>query len=110
METTELTPILKPVRRFDPNELGMHLKAHHPGCPKRVRKKLISNIIERPWVGISLGGAVGITIENYLRHNISGYDNLLRLGIDRKYARKLIRPQIDAILALWRNPPTPNLP
>ena len=98
----ETQVILRPVRRFSASDLGQHIRQHHPNCPKTVRKALIRRIVAKPWVNANMGTAVGITIENYLRHEVSGYDNLLRLGIERDQARTLIRPQIDLILAIWK--------
>ena len=94
---------------FTVSGLDLHIKTHHPGCPRKAREALIAKIIVRDWRNLTMGNAVGITMENYLRHEISGYDNLLRLGVGRDEARRLIRPQVNAILQLWRNPSAPEL-
>jgi hypothetical protein len=39
-----------------------------------------------------------------VRHQDTGYDELLMAGVAREEARAWVRPDIDRILAAWQDP------
>nr|WP_276522901.1 DUF2293 domain-containing protein [Rhizobium laguerreae] len=46
--------------------------------------------------------AVGITMQNVLRHTMTDYDQLLLVGLDRAEARRRVQPKISALIATWK--------
>jgi len=41
-------------------------------------------------------------MQTYLRHEMTDYDTLLLLGIDRSEARSRVQPKINAMLRSWK--------
>ncbi|MCM2400165.1 DUF2293 domain-containing protein [Rhizobium sp. S153] len=82
-----------------------HIRHHHPGCPDFAVAYFSEEITRRDWRDASLGQAVGITMHNFLRHEMTEYETLLLHGMDRKEARLRVQPRIDAMLRLWRKKP-----
>jgi hypothetical protein len=64
----------------------------------------VERVCKRGWTkGTTIGAAVGMTLENYVRHNFTDYDLLLsRYRLDREEARLIVRREIDDVLELWR--------
>ena len=60
-----------------------HLRRKHPGCPDFAIAYFSEEIARKDWKGASLGKAVGITMQNYLRHQMTDYETLLLTGMDR---------------------------
>lgn len=50
--------------------------------------------------------AVGITMQNVLRHLLTDYDHMLLVGVDREEARRRVQPKVNAMIASWKRPPT----
>lgn len=65
---------------------------------------MAQEISQRKWEGVSLGRAVGITMDGILRHRMTDYDTLLLSGVDRKEARKRVQPKVQAMLDVWAKP------
>lgn len=82
-----------------------HIRKKHPGCPEFAVEYFAKEISGREWKGIKLGGAVGITMDAMLRHQMTEYETLLLHGMDRKEARKRVQPRIDAMLKVWKMRP-----
>ena len=82
-----------------------HLRRKHPGCPDFAIAYFSEEISRKDWKGASLGKAVGITMQNYLRHQMTDYETLLLTGMDREEARSRVQPRIDAMLKVWRKKP-----
>jgi hypothetical protein len=47
--------------------------------------------------------AICLAVTASVRHVDTDYDDLLMSGADRDDARQRVRPQVDAILAAWRD-------
>jgi len=90
------------VSTFPIEAIVEHLRRNHPGCPDFAVAYFAEVIAERDWKNASLGQAVGITLQNYLRHELTEYETLLLHGMDRKEARAKVQPRIDAMLKTWR--------
>ncbi|MDF2980891.1 MAG: hypothetical protein K0Q69_663 [Devosia sp.] len=93
--------------KFKLAEIKAHLRQHHPHCPEWIRHELYRLIRGRHWPG-PLGQAVGITMENFVRHEMTDYEMLFNLhGMTSEEARKLVRPEVSDIIASWGpdNPP-----
>jgi len=82
-----------------------HIKSRHPGCPEFVVEHLAEKISEKEWRRATLGMAVGITMQNLLRHEMTDYDQLRLMGIDRKVARNRVQKKIHAMLSHWGKKP-----
>ncbi|MBY5746149.1 DUF2293 domain-containing protein [Rhizobium leguminosarum] len=91
--------------KFPLDAIEQHIRHHHPGCPDFAISYFSSEIAQRDWRDASLGQAVGITMQTFLRHEMTDYDTLLLLGVDRREARNRVQPRIDAMLKVWRKKP-----
>ena len=59
-------------------------------------------VAKKDWDGVSLGKAVGITMQTILRHSLTDYDQLLLVGVDREEARRRVQPKINPMIATWK--------
>jgi len=91
--------------RFKKEAVEHHIRRKHPGCPDFAVTYIAEQIAGRSWEGISLGGAVGTTMQGIMRHTMTEYEALLLAGVDRLEARKQVQPQVNALLAIWAKPP-----
>lgn len=90
---------------FSFDDVVRHLRIRHPGCPTRTRLTIAARVSAKKWKGLKLGAAVGIELQNHVRHSLTDYDQLLRSGMmTREEARTFIAPQVKEILAAWRKP------
>jgi len=69
---------------------------------KRFKPETVAEIAKKDWKGASLGMAVGITMQNVLRHTMTEYDQMLLAGVDRGDARRRVQPKINAMIASWK--------
>jgi hypothetical protein len=58
--------------------------------------------MQKDWKGVSIGKAVGITMQKVLRHSMTDYDQLLLVGVDREEAPRRVQPQINSMIACWK--------
>lgn len=92
-------------KRFTKEAVERHIRKKHPGCPDFAVTYIAERIADRNWEGMSLGGAVGTTMQGIMRHTMTEYDALLLAGVDRLQARKRVQPRVNALLATWAKPP-----
>jgi len=88
--------------KFRPETVAKHIRRQHPGCPDFAVAWFSREIASKDWKGVSLGKAVGITMQTHLRHHHTDYDKLLLLGIDRQEARRRVQPRVNAMIRSWR--------
>lgn len=62
----------------------------------------VGEIAKKDWQGASIGKAVGITMQNVLRHSMTDYDQMLLCGVERDEARRRVQPKINAMIAAWK--------
>jgi hypothetical protein len=88
---------------------AQRIRELYPGCPSdeefiiaehaclkhsgRVGRSISAKNLDEP--------AVILAIIAHIRHTMTNYDQLLACGYDRRYARELIKPKVDEILAEW---------
>jgi hypothetical protein len=86
-------------------EVIAHLRRHHPHCSSSVHDAITERVCRRGWTkGTTLGAAVGMTLENFVRHNFTDYDALLRKQrVHRDEARLVVRNEVDGLLESWRS-------
>ena len=90
---------------FSFNEVVRHMRIHHPGCPKKTCLTIAARVSAKNWKGRKLGAAVGIELQNHVRHSLTDYGQLLRSGMmTREEARAFIEPQVEGVLRAWREP------
>jgi hypothetical protein len=90
---------------FSFDDVVRHMRINHPGCPKRTQLTVAARISAKKWGVKTMGAAVGIELQNYIRHNLTDYDQLLRSGMmTRDEARAYIEPHVRAVLGAWRKP------
>jgi len=89
------------VTQFDVETVRRHIAEFHPGCPKFAIQYIAEQVAAKAWQGATLGMAVGITMQNVLRHEMTDYDTLLLMGVDRAEARRRVQPRVDAMLRAW---------
>jgi hypothetical protein len=83
-----------------------------PGCPAERAAAIArfaavrgSGRVGRSAAGRALDeGAVRLAVAASVRHEDTGYDELLMAGVPRPVARELVRPAIDQVLAAWEAP------
>lgn len=79
-----------------------HIRQNHPGCPDFAVTFFSKLVAERDWRDAPLGQAVGITMQTFLRHEMTDYDTLLLHGMDRAEAMRRVQPRVTAMLKTWR--------
>ncbi|WP_412064664.1 DUF2293 domain-containing protein [Rhizobium sp. SYY.PMSO] len=90
--------------KFSPETIEKHIRRKHPGCPDFAIAFFIGEITKKDWQGASIGKAVGITMQNVLRHSMTDYDQMLLAGVEREGARRRIQPKINVMIATWKKP------
>jgi hypothetical protein len=83
-----------------------------PGCPAGRAEAIARHAAVRGSgrVGRSAAGralddhAVTLAVVASVRHEDTGYDELLMAGVPREEARARVRPDIDRVLAAWQDP------
>ncbi|WP_113479812.1 DUF2293 domain-containing protein [Hyphomicrobiales bacterium] len=88
--------------KFPVAAIEQHIRHHHPGCPDFAVSYFASEIAGRDWQDAPLGQAVGITMQTFLRHEMTDYDTLLLQGMEREKARGRVQPKVNAMLRSWR--------
>ncbi len=87
--------------KYSIDEVVAHIKFNHPGCPEFAVNFFAAEVARSSWKRATLGKAVGITLQNYLRHNLTDYDQLLLSGISRREARRRVQPRVNAMIQSW---------
>lgn len=87
--------------RFSAEAVEKHIRKKHPGCPDFAVAFFLNEIVGRDWKGVSIGKAVGITMQTSLRHLMTDYDQMLLEGVDRQEARRRVQPKINAMITTW---------
>nr|WP_280139485.1 DUF2293 domain-containing protein [Devosia sp. YR412] len=82
------------------------MRKHHPGCPEFAVEYIAEKIVDRDWEEMSLGAAVGTTMQGIIRHAMTDYDNLLLAGVERVEARRRVQKRVNALLDVWSRPRT----
>jgi len=90
------------VTKFSIAAIEKHIRRKHPGCPDFAVTYFASLIVDKDWQGATLGMAVGITMQNVLRHTMTPYDQLMLEGVDRDEARRRVQPKVNAMIASWK--------
>lgn len=90
------------ILRFSHAEIEEHLRVKHPSCPDFAVAFFTDEIARRTWRDATLGMAVGIVMQTYLRHHMTDYDTLFLTGLSKEEARRRVQPKVNAIIALWR--------
>ena len=96
--------------KFSTEAVSAHIRRKHPGCPDFAVEWFAAEIASKSWKRASLGKAVGITMQTYLRHNHTNYDFLLLTGVERNEARRRVQPRVGAIIRSWSKVKPPKSP
>ncbi len=94
------------------DELAAAIRDQFPGCPPDRAARIAQHAGQRSSgrVGRSAAGraldpdAVRLAVVASVRHEDTGYDELLMVGIPRYDARKSVKVEIDEILDRWSRP------
>ena len=88
---------------FSEVEVREHISRHHPACPVDFADAYVQRIASRTWdPPTTLGHAVGLTIQNAVRHRLTDYDQLLRVpGLTRDEARLIVAGDVRSITRRW---------
>lgn len=86
----------------------VHIRHSHPDCPDFAIQYFAAAVAAKDWKGTTLGQAVGITMQTFLRHEMTDYDTLLLHGMDRRDARRHVQPRIQAMLNTWQQKQLPE--
>ncbi|TBH58559.1 DUF2293 domain-containing protein [Rhizobium leguminosarum] len=88
--------------KFAKAAIEKHIRRKHPGCPDFAIAFFVAEIAKKDWQGVSIGQAVGITMQTTLRHTMTDYDQLLLVDVDRAEARRRVQPKVNAMIAAWK--------
>lgn len=88
--------------------IKQHILRMHPKCPDFAVEYFATKIADRNWKKCTLGQAVGITMQSVLRHEMTNYDQLLLIGIERREARRRVQRKVNAMIASWQAPADPE--
>ncbi len=85
-------------------EVEYFIRREYLACPEFAVRYFASFICTEPknWNHAPLAEAVDRTIQNFLRHQLTDYDQLTLVGVRRKEARRRVQPKIDAMIAAWK--------
>ena len=88
---------------FSEVEVREHISRHHQTCPAEFADAYALRIASRTWdPPTTLGHAVGLTIQNDVRHRFTDYDRLLRVpGLTRDEARLIVAGDVRSITRRW---------
>ena len=86
------------------------LKLQFPGCPRQAADAIARHACQKysGRVGRSVEAkaldpqAIFLAVAAYIRHQKTRYDHLLMAGTTRWLARQQVEPDVDAVLAKWR--------
>ena len=90
--------------------MAAELRKLFPGCPAERAEAIARHAAKRGGgrVGRSAAGraldqeALELAVVASVRHQDTGYDELLMSGIERPEARARVRDAVDAVLERWR--------
>ena len=88
--------------KYSLDQVRSHIKEHHPGCPDFAVRYFAQEVSRRRWPGANLGQAVGITIQNVLRHELTDDDQLLLVGVERVEARRRVQSRVNEMINQWK--------
>jgi len=81
------------------------MRQHHPRCPACHAHPIILRVLsKRHEREITLGEAVGLEMQNYIRHELTNYDKKLGAGGEKADCRAAIKDKIRRIIAKWDRP------
>lgn len=89
---------------FHQYEVEYFIRQQYPGCPEFAVVYFADQVCNVPknWRDAPIAVAVDVTIQNFLRHQFTDYEQLLLVGVRRKEARQRVQPKIDAMIASWQ--------
>lgn len=105
---TPTAVILRGVQRFSYVDAFSHLERNHPGCPAKLKKRIARRVSERPWIEAqSLGQAVGIIMQNLVRHERTFYEEALQRASPADYdaIRKKANRRAVKLIQTWAPKP-----
>jgi hypothetical protein len=73
----------------------------YPGCPESLHKLIVNYVRSKSRFGrLAEISAIAATI--VVRHNLTDYDRLLRMGLTREEARLVVKDEIQETLSIWK--------
>lgn len=88
--------------KFDIEQVRSHIRRNHPGCPEFAVEFFAAEVTSKRWRGCNIGKAVGITMQNFLRHHMTDYDQMILVGVDREVARRRVQSKVNKMIDAWR--------
>lgn len=74
-----------------------------PACSYRHSRQILKIIARQYWLGLKLSAAIEQVATNYIRHDLTDYDDLIdRHGLTPKEARIAVEVAISEILGDWQ--------
>ena len=91
--------------RHSVEDVKAHIAQHHPLCPPSAIDEIVGRIDGRTWKPpVSIGEAVGIAADGYVRHRLTDYERLLKVHkLTREEARLVVNPEVNAIIGSWND-------
>lgn len=87
---------------FSPTQVREHIGKCHPLCPADIQEKITYRIVTRSWSSSRIGRAFGIVSENFVRHELTSYETLMKKHrLTRAEARQVVASDIRDIIQSW---------
>lgn len=88
------------------DQLRTYLAAMYPSAGYRTRRRLLRRARNKGHYG-RLGEVAGILVSNYVRHECTDYERLLRInggneGLTREEARMVVAQEVEDMANRWR--------
>ncbi|MCZ7907761.1 DUF2293 domain-containing protein [Agrobacterium leguminum] len=89
---------------FQQQDVEDFIRREYPACPEFAVTYFATYICTTPknWRDAPIAVAVDVTMQNFLRHQFTDYEQLLLVGVRRKEARQRVQPKIDVMIAAWQ--------
>ena len=87
------------------DDVWRHFRARYGACPDGPAEEIVQRVCERAWSPpVELARAVGLVAASYVRHQMTNYERLFEVeGLTREEARLIVEPEVEAIIAGWKN-------
>ncbi|NSY48598.1 DUF2293 domain-containing protein [Agrobacterium tumefaciens] len=89
---------------FHQYEVEYFIRRVYPACPEFAVVYFADQVCNVPknWRDAPIAVAVEVTMQNFLRHQFTDYEQLLLVGVRRKEARRRVQQKIDSIVTAWK--------
>ncbi|PLW77929.1 DUF2293 domain-containing protein [Cohaesibacter celericrescens] len=91
------------IKHFHRQQIEDALIRHFPHCPQEHSQPILEKVLMRDWdKKTSMTKAVSIVVHNYIRHQMTDYDQIIgKSGITRDEARIIVKHEVQDWFDYW---------